>query len=115
VYTPKQLAERWHLDGPRVPPVVAVAEEGWTISRRTAKEPAPEIILGNHGYDDALPSMRAIFLARGPAFRRDARVPAFRNIHVYPLLAQVLGIVPLPTDGSLDSVRAVLSPSGNVQ
>jgi predicted AlkP superfamily pyrophosphatase or phosphodiesterase len=63
---------------------------------------------GNHGYDDTLPSMRAIFIAHGPAFRRGMTVPPFRNIHVYPLLAAVLGLDPAPTDGSLDSVRAML-------
>jgi predicted AlkP superfamily pyrophosphatase or phosphodiesterase len=115
LYRRADLAARWHLDGPRVPPVYAVADEGWTISRRTAEDPAPEIILGNHGYDDALPSMHAAFIARGPAFRRGVRVPAFRNIHIYPLLAQVLGITPVETDGSLDSVRAFLSPSGDVE
>ena len=35
-------------------------------------------------------------------------VPPFRNIHVYPLLAAVLGLDPGTTDGSLDSVRAML-------
>jgi predicted AlkP superfamily pyrophosphatase or phosphodiesterase len=112
VYGRAELEDRFHLEGPRIPPVFAVADEGWTISRRTAEEPAPEIILGNHGYDDALPSMRATFIARGPAFRRGVRVPAFRNIHLYPLLTQVLGIAPVETDGSLDSVRAILSVSG---
>lgn len=106
----EELGERYRLEGPRVPPVVALADEGWTIARRTATEPAPRIILGNHGYDDALRSMHAIFVARGPAFRRGARVPAFRNIHLYPLLAQVMGIEPVETDGSLDSVRALLNP-----
>ena len=52
--------------------------------------------------------MRAIFIAHGPAFRRGVTVPPFRNIHVYPLLAEVLDLAPAPTDGSLDSVRAML-------
>jgi hypothetical protein len=39
-------------------------------------------------------------------------VPPFRNIHVYPLLAAVLGLNPVPTDGSLDSVRAMLVEPG---
>jgi predicted AlkP superfamily pyrophosphatase or phosphodiesterase len=110
VYRRTELPERYHLEGPRIAPIVAVAEEGWTLARRTAEEPDPKILLGNHGYDDTLPSMRGIFVARGPAFRRGARVPAVRNIHLYPLLAEVLGVVPVETDGSLDSVRALLSP-----
>jgi predicted AlkP superfamily pyrophosphatase or phosphodiesterase len=115
VYRKGELPGRFHLEGPRVAPIVVLADEGWTITRRTAEEPAPNIILGNHGYDDALPSMRALFVARGPAFPRGLRIPAFRNIHIYPLLAEVLGIEPEESDGSLDTLRAVLSTSGLVQ
>jgi predicted AlkP superfamily pyrophosphatase or phosphodiesterase len=82
--------------------------EGWTIAQRTAADPRPTVLRGNHGYDDTLPSMRAIFVAQGPAFRRGVTVPPFRSIHVYPLLAEVLDLAPAPTDGSLDSVRAML-------
>jgi predicted AlkP superfamily pyrophosphatase or phosphodiesterase len=111
VYRRDEVPERYRLEGPRVAPIVALADEGWTITRRTAKQPAPTIILGNHGYDDALASMRAFFVARGPAFRHGLRVPAFRNIHLYPLMAAVLRIDPLKSDGSLDSVRSLLSTS----
>ena len=45
-----------------------------------------------HGYDPDLPSMRALFLARGPSFRRGAVVPGFENVHLYPLLAALLGV-----------------------
>ena len=52
--------------------------------------------------------MGAIFIAAGPAFREGVTVPAFQNIHVYPLLAEILGIRPARVDGSIDSVRALL-------
>lgn len=115
VYRRGEIPARFRLEGPRVAPIVALADEGWTITRRTAEEPAPTIILGNHGYDDALPSMEAFFVARGPAFRRGFRVPAFRNIHLYPLMAEVLRIEPQKSDGSLDSVRSLLSAPALVQ
>ena len=112
VYRRAALPARFQLEGsPRVAPIVAIADEGWTIAQRTAADPRPTIIPGNHGFDDTLPSMRAIFIAHGPAFRRGVTVPPFRNIHVYPLLAAVLGLTTAPTDGSLDSVRAVLAPA----
>jgi predicted AlkP superfamily pyrophosphatase or phosphodiesterase len=115
VYRRGELPKRYRLEGPRIAPIVAVADEGWTISRRTTEDPSPTIIRGNHGYDDTLASMRAIFVARGPAFRRGLRVPAFRNVHLYPLMANVLGIQPGESDGSLDTLRAVLSTSAPVQ
>jgi predicted AlkP superfamily pyrophosphatase or phosphodiesterase len=113
VYRRAELPARFHLEGsPRVPPIVAIADAGWTITARTAETPRPEIIPGNHGYDDSLSTMRAIFIAHGPAFRRGITVPPFRNIHVYPLLAKVLGLAPAPGDGSIDSVRGLLAESG---
>jgi hypothetical protein len=59
--------------------------------------------------------MGALFVARGPAFRRGLRVPAFRNVHLYPLMAEVLRIEPLKSDGSLDSVRSFLNAPALVQ
>lgn len=115
VYRRAELPARFLLEGPRVPPLVAVAEEGWTIARRTPDEPSPAIALGNHGYDDTVTSMRGIFVARGPALRRSVRVPAFRNIHIQPLLVHLLGLEPVETDGTLDSVRALLRSSGRAE
>ncbi|MDX2192713.1 MAG: ectonucleotide pyrophosphatase/phosphodiesterase [Gemmatimonadales bacterium] len=92
---------------PRVTALVLVADEGWNITtrERAAKWAA---VGGTHGYDQRLPSMHAIFVAAGPGIRRGARVPGFANVHVYPLLAHLLGLRPAPTDGSLDAVRGVL-------
>jgi predicted AlkP superfamily pyrophosphatase or phosphodiesterase len=115
VYRRAELPARFHLEGsPRVAPIVAIADEGWTIAQRTASGQST-IILGNHGFDDTLSTMRAIFIAHGPAFRRGTTVPPFRNIHVYPLLAEVLGLTPVATDGSLDSVRTLLAGSGGAE
>jgi hypothetical protein len=52
--------------------------------------------------------MGALFVAAGPAFRSGVVVAPFQNIHVYALLANVLGLKPAATDGSLDSVRVLL-------
>jgi predicted AlkP superfamily pyrophosphatase or phosphodiesterase len=115
VYRRVELPARFHLqDSPRLAPITAIADEGWTIARRAANG-QPKIILGNHGFDDTLATMGAIFVAHGPAFRRGITVPPFRNIHVYPLLAAVLGLNPAPTDGSLDSVRTMLVDSGGAE
>ncbi len=106
VYRKAQLPARYHLEGsPRIPPVIAIADAGWTIRWRSEKGWNTH---GDHGYDDSLPDMRALFVARGPAFRRGALVPAFRNIHLYALMAAVLGLEPAENDGSLDTVRAML-------
>ena len=106
-YRRGELPRRFHLaESPRVPPLVGLADEGWVIRWRGR---SARVGLGDHGYDDSLASMRAIFIAHGPDFRRGIVVPEFRNIHVYALLAELLRIRPAATDGSLDSVRAMLN------
>lgn len=65
--------------------------------------------VGQHGYDNDFPEMRAIFIASGPAFRRHSVVPPFDNVDVYPLLAHLLGIKPEPNDGDFSKVRDTLA------
>ena len=97
-----ELPERWHYGRhPRVPPIVCQMHEGWDAIQRSALAKRPNADRGSHGYDPALPSMRAIFFARGPAFRRGARIDAFDNVDVYPLLARLVGIRPARNDGDI--------------
>ena len=113
VYRRGELPARYHLGStPRVAPVVALADEGWSIAWRPGPgRPPAQGSRGDHGFDNALASMAAVFVARGPAFRRGAEAPAFGNVHVYALLAELLGVRPAATEGSLDSVRAMLAAS----
>ena len=112
VYRKGEVPARWHFNAhPRITPIVAVADEGWTITTRPALARANaegRTGGGAHGYDPELVSMGAVFIAAGPGIAEGRRIPAFRNIHVYPLMAHLLGLVPARTSGSLDSVRAVL-------
>ena len=63
---------------------------------------------GQHGYDSALLSMRGLFVAAGPAFREGITVPAFENIHIYNVLARVLGVTPAPNDGNAELAESLL-------
>ncbi|MGH8074310.1 MAG: alkaline phosphatase family protein [Lysobacter sp.] len=103
------LPERWHYGShPRVPPIICQMEEGWNARPREwiAKRPSTTT-RGSHGYDPALPSMRAIFLARGPAFREGVRLPAIDNVDVYPLLMELVGLEPAANDGDADAMAAL--------
>jgi predicted AlkP superfamily pyrophosphatase or phosphodiesterase len=106
--------EHWHYrDHPRIPPIVGVADEGWQVLRRaTVLEIALRRIRptrGQHGYDprDAM-SMGGLFVAAGPAFKQGASVPAFENVHIYNVLARVLGVTPARNDGDPDVARTLL-------
>lgn len=106
VYRKADVPARFHFSAnPRITALVGVADEGWSISTRAR---GPERSLGVHGYDNLLPSMGGVLVAEGPGLRRGTRVPALGNVHVYSLLAALLGVAPAPTDGSPDSVRALL-------
>ncbi len=106
VYRKAEVPARFRFSShPRIAPIVAIADEGWTITSR-GRPPATD--LGNHGYDHELPSMGGILIATGPAFQAGIRVPAFQNVHLYELMAHLLDLTPAPNDGRLDSVRALL-------
>jgi predicted AlkP superfamily pyrophosphatase or phosphodiesterase len=106
VYRKGELPARWQFnDHPHITPIVAVADEGWSISSRAR---GAERSFGVHGYDNQLVSMGGTFVAAGPGLARGVRLRAFQNVNVYPLLAALLGVPPARTDGSIDSVRAAL-------
>jgi hypothetical protein len=67
------MPERWHFSkNPRIAPLWIVPETGWAIVTKTEYEIGSDSEYhprGIHGYDNLHPLMRAIFVARGPAFR----------------------------------------------
>jgi predicted AlkP superfamily pyrophosphatase or phosphodiesterase len=92
----------------RVPPIVCLANVGWQITTRHALAHRLGTHLGDHGYDNAAPEMRALFVANGPAFVCGAVLKPFPNVDVYPMLAHLLHIRPLPNDGDLAPLRPAL-------
>lgn len=88
---------------PRVPPYICIAESGWTILGQPPRYP---VAGGAHGYDNADPAMRSIFVAGGPAFRRGVTLPIADNVDVYPLLRRLVG---LPPARDVDGDAAALS------
>ncbi len=115
VYRKENVPEVFHFaDHPRVPPIIAIADEGWSITTRGYYAENPERFDGGgHGYDHRLTSMHGIFYARGPAFTNGKTVAPFSSVHLYDLIAHLLGLDPAPNDGSLDSVRVVLKAETN--
>ena len=109
----EETPARWHYrDHSRVPPIFGVADEGWQVLRReTVNSIGAGTIRGargTHGYDPQLMSMRAIFVAAGPAFKRGATVAPFENVSIYNVLANILHVTPALNDGDPSIVRAVL-------
>ena len=94
---------------PRIPPLLCLADDGWLIfTQQFMDSPKRKISLGEHGYDNDDPKMRALFVAHGPAFKRGLVVPEFDSVDVYPLLAHVLGIKARANDAHYADVRSML-------
>jgi hypothetical protein len=114
VYRRQETPAHWHYrDHPRIPPLVGVVDEGWQVLRRStiADRIARRLVgpRGEHGYDpQTAMSMRGIFIAAGPAFRQGVTVPEFENVHVYQVLATILGVRPAPNDGDPSIARRLL-------
>jgi len=89
----------------RITPVIAVTDPGWMIAWRHGR---PLDVLGEHGYDNADPLMRALFLAHGPDFKAGTTIDEFPNVDVYDLIARLLGVTPAPNDGTLAPFLPVL-------
>lgn len=93
---PPRLAYGQHA---RVPPLLCLADPGWSIV--FSAEQAAKVHGGRHGYDNVAPDMAALCIAAGPALRSGVQLPVIDNVDVYPLLMQLLGLVPLASDGQL--------------
>ena len=98
----------FHFRGSAAGPIVGVVDDGWELTTQPRAVWGRRYGGGDHGYADTLPSMRAVFVAHGPDFRRGAVGTAFRNVHIYPLLMHLLGLAPPANAGSLDSTRSLL-------
>jgi predicted AlkP superfamily pyrophosphatase or phosphodiesterase len=111
VYTLDTMPERYHFtNSKRIAPLWIVPRTGWAIVEKedfdvVEAQAAGTIYhpMGLHGYDHEHPLMRAIFVARGPAFPHapNSRVSVFQNTEVYNIVCDSLGIRPHPNNGTL--------------
>jgi predicted AlkP superfamily pyrophosphatase or phosphodiesterase len=64
-------------------------------------------VFGEHGFSPQYREMHGIFYANGPAIREGLKIDRFENIHIYPMICQILGL-PIPKD--IDGKAEVLEP-----
>ena len=97
----------------RIAPLVVVPKPGTVITNRKRFNEAQQkgtldVVRGGHGYDNADPTMRALFIAHGKAFKKNLVVKPFENVEIYNLMTRILGLSPAPNDGDLSRVRHLL-------
>ena len=89
-YRRDEVPKRYHFVNRNTGDFVLVADEGWVILSKGEKSKSK----GTHGYDPAVKNMHGIFYAMGPQIKSDYKIGTFENIHVYPLICELLGIKP---------------------
>lgn len=69
-----------------------------------------KVTLGKHGYPpEKVSEMLAVFYAKGSAFRKGITVEAFKNVDLYPIITEILGLhYEHRIDGSRKTAKKVL-------
>ncbi len=114
-YLKGQIPTRFHYqNNRRIAPIICTPDEGWRIfekdkfSDEVQSRRIPGHLIGAHGYDNALPTMRATFIAHGPAFKSGVVVEPFNNVDVYNIMTAVLSLKPAPNDGDPNTARSIV-------
>lgn len=107
------LPDTLHFEGHRrIPSVIAVADDRWSIRTQRWMENNPEWTGGGtHGYDPRNENMHTLLLAHGPAFRASTTVDQLSLLHLYELMCTLLDVEPAPNDGRLEAARPLLVPT----
>ena len=109
VYKKKKIPSRFHFLNEDSPDFLLVAENGWFITDHDNYKKIGNTLNGMHGYDPKYLSMHGIFYAIGPSFKEGYQIKSFENIHIYPLICNILNIPEYENiDGDLNEVREVL-------
>ena len=64
-------------------------------------------VFGEHGFSPKYQDLWGIFYANGPMIKSGYQIEPFQNIHIYPLICQILG---LPIPENIDGKPEVLAP-----
>jgi predicted AlkP superfamily phosphohydrolase/phosphomutase len=88
------LAEGYNFDGTQNPVVVRLGDPAFDPLTTMFSVPN---FYGAHGYDPALPSMSASFIAAGPDILRGTTLDRVTNIDVAPTVLRLLGVEPTRT------------------
>ena len=101
-----------YSNNPRIGDFVLSMDPGYYLELSRPYEGVPRQEIGSgpwgtHGYDTQKSSrMRGVFFAKGPHIKPLGEIEAFENIHIYPLIMDILG---LEIKTKIDGKREVLS------
>ncbi|XP_071807894.1 ectonucleotide pyrophosphatase/phosphodiesterase family member 7-like [Asterias amurensis] len=107
VYKKEDFPERLHYaNNPRNLPIIGYVDPTWTcLTKRFATIAA----IADHGFDNEEMTMKSLFYALGPSFKKRYLAKHFESVNIYPLMCEILGIVPAPNNGSRDNYKDMLT------
>ncbi|XP_002740805.2 ectonucleotide pyrophosphatase/phosphodiesterase family member 7-like [Saccoglossus kowalevskii] len=106
VFMKEDIPERLHYrDHYRILSLFAYSDRPWEIATRWEENGQ----VGGHGFDNEDLTMKNIFLASGPDFKKGFLSKPFESVDIYPLMCQILNLQPAPNNGSLDNVIDLLN------
>jgi len=116
VYKREDVPAALHFSAnPRIPPVIGIASDGWTLTTKAQRaqwQQSGRRMGGNHGYDPRLRSMHGLFIASGPQFRSGVTIPPLEAVHLYEMMARVLGLTPAANDGRREATAEIFRGPG---
>ena len=112
VYKRNQFPAHWHYDkNDRAGDVLLVVDPGYYIqegARNFVDHPAKNLFFGVHGFDpEVVKDVYGIFYAMGPNIKSGVTIKPFENIHVYPLIAKILGVKTPKIDGDVKVLEEI--------
>lgn len=108
VFLRTDVPARFHYSAnPRIGDIVAIAAPGRQIQSSERAGRLSDFY--NHGWDNMIPEMAGILLAAGPQIAERVETGPVEAVHVYPLIAEILGLEPhSEIDGNLDAIAQFL-------
>ncbi len=110
VYKKANMPKHYHykVDDDSVGDLIVMPKAPYTFGKRSYT-----FSKGNstHGYDPTTTEeMGAIFYATGPAFKKNQQIDAFENVHVYPLISEILELdySHLKIDGKKEVLESII-------
>ncbi|MBL7840789.1 MAG: alkaline phosphatase family protein [Cyclobacteriaceae bacterium] len=110
VYKQREFPERWHYKNERSGDIMIVADPGtyFLAAPKNLSDWEGKGNFGEHGYDPALTKeMYGIFYAMGPNIKKGVKLKPFENIHVYPFVANILGLKIPQIDGDVSVLSSI--------
>uniref|UniRef100_A0A3B3XRH9 SMB domain-containing protein n=1 Tax=Poecilia mexicana TaxID=48701 RepID=A0A3B3XRH9_9TELE len=108
-YLKSNLPKRLHYaNSRRIEDVTVLVEPKWQFERYSLMTCNLFCSGGNHGYDNDVGSMHAMFLSYGPKFQQNTSIEPFANIELYNLMCDVLEISPYDNNGTHGSMNHAL-------